>query len=170
MIPLSVISELLDYNYWARDRQYDVCKGLTRRQFNQQFEGSFPSLRQTVTHMALVEWLWLERWHGRSPKKMLGDHDLNTADELQKFMLKLEHDTREFWAGVSDAQMKKTLTYTNFAGEHWSYPLWRTLMHVVNHQSYHRGQVTNYLRLLGAKAPAVDFLVAHDFGFRVKGV
>jgi len=168
VIPLNVISEMLDYNYWARDRQYDACKGLTRRQFNQVTDGSFPSLRQTITHMALVEWLWLERWQGRSPEKMPDDSKLNTADELHTYMQGIEHRTRELFVEVDDQRLRKTLTYTNFAGEHWSYPMWRTVLHLVNHQSYHRGQVTNFLRAMGGKAPMVDFLVAHDVGFRVK--
>ncbi len=168
VIPLNVISELFDYNYWARDRQYDACKGLTRRQFNQQFEGSFPSLRQTLTHMAFAEWLWLERWQGRSPERMPFDHDLNTPEELQKYMQGLEHRTREFFVEVDDQRLRQPLTYNNFAGETWTYPMWRSVLHVINHQSYHRGQVTNYLRALGVKPPMVDYLVAHDLGFRVK--
>lgn len=168
MIPLNVISELFDYNYWARDRQYDVCKGLTRRQFNQPFDGSFPSLRQTIAHMALAEWLWLERWQGRSPEKMPDDSKLNTADELQKYMQEVERRTREFFVEVDEDRLRQSLSYTNFAGERWSYPMWRTVMHLINHQSYHRGQVTNFLRALGSKPPLVDFLAAHDAGFRIK--
>lgn len=168
MIPLNVISELYDYNYWARDQQFSVCRGLTRRQFNQQVDGSFPSIRQTVTHMALVEWVWRERWEGRAPDKMPGDHDLNTAEELQNYMLAEERRMREFLSGLDEPQLAKTISYVNFQGETWSYALWRMLVHLVNHQSYHRGQVTNFLRALGVKPPKVDFLVAHDTGFRVK--
>jgi uncharacterized damage-inducible protein DinB len=36
--------------------------------------------------------------------------------------------------------------------------------HLLNHQSYHRGQVTTQLRLLGVTPPQVDFLVAQDAG------
>lgn len=168
MIPLNVISEMYDYNYWARDRQFDVCKGLTRRQFNHQFDGSFPSLRQTVTHLALVEWVWLERWQGRSPEKMPSDHDLNTPEDLQRYMQDVERRTREFLSGLDEQLLQRTISYTNFQGETWSYSLWRMLVHLVNHQSYHRGQVTNFLRALGVKPPMVDFLAAHDAGFRVK--
>jgi uncharacterized damage-inducible protein DinB len=41
------------------------------------------------------------------------------------------------------------------------------MLHLVIHDSYHRGQVTTLLRQLGARPPAVDFLVAHDKGFNV---
>ena len=38
------------------------------------------------------------------------------------------------------------------------------MIHLLNHQSYHRGQVATLLRQLGLKPPQVDFLVAHDMG------
>jgi uncharacterized damage-inducible protein DinB len=41
------------------------------------------------------------------------------------------------------------------------------IVHLLNHQSYHRGQVTTYLRQLGAQPAKVDFLDAHDMGFRL---
>jgi len=55
----------------------------------------------------------------------------------------------------------------NWKGETWTYLLWLAVFHVLNHQSYHRGQVTMQLRLLGFEPPQVDFLVAHDMGFRL---
>jgi uncharacterized damage-inducible protein DinB len=47
-----------------------------------------------------------------------------------------------------------------------SYPLWRMMMHLINHQSYHRGQVTTLLRQMGIAAPMVDFLYGKDMDYR----
>jgi uncharacterized damage-inducible protein DinB len=47
-------------------------------------------------------------------------------------------------------------------GTPWTYPLWQMLQHLVNHSTYHRGQVTTLLRQLGAGAVATDFLVFID--------
>ena len=44
----------------------------------------------------------------------------------------------------------------------YSYPLWQQMVHVVNHSSYHRGQVTTLLRQLGTEAMSTDFLVYYD--------
>jgi len=69
---------------------------------------------------------------------------------------------REYLNGLEDATLKQPLTYVNFKGERWTYPLGETVFHVVNHQTYHRGQVTTLLRQLGATAPWVDYLVKLD--------
>jgi uncharacterized damage-inducible protein DinB len=39
-------------------------------------------------------------------------------------------------------------------------PLWQMLQHVVNHATYHRGQVTTLLRQLGATPPKSQDLIA----------
>ena len=49
-----------------------------------------------------------------------------------------------------------------------SYPLWQTLFHVVNHQTYHRGQVATLLRQLGTQPSPIDYLLAHDFRFQIQ--
>jgi uncharacterized damage-inducible protein DinB len=36
------------------------------------------------------------------------------------------------------------------------------MVHVVNHSSYHRGQVTTLLRQLGAQPVSTDFLEYYD--------
>lgn len=58
---------LYDYNAWADHRTLEACKELTGEQFTHDLGSSFRSVRDTLLHIMLVEWLWLERWHGRSP-------------------------------------------------------------------------------------------------------
>jgi uncharacterized damage-inducible protein DinB len=69
---------------------------------------------------------------------------------------------------LRDITLVSAVSYTGFTGDTWTYPLWRVLMHLMNHQSYHRGQVTMLLLLLGAEPMPVDLLVADDAGlFRI---
>ncbi len=78
----------------------------------------------------------------------------------------MEREVREYLSGLTEEALKLPLTYLNLKGESWTYPLWKTLFHVVNHQTYHRGQVTTLLRQLGAQPVQIDYLVGHDLDFR----
>jgi len=53
------------------------------------------------------------------------------------------------------------IKYRNTAGTPFEGPLWPMLQHVVNHSSYHRGQIATLLRQLGAKPMATDLIVFH---------
>lgn len=171
MIPVDTLRELFDYNYWARDRQLEACAALTEEQFLRPMGNSFSSVRDTLAHLVAVEWVWLERWLGRSPTRLdSGEYAAErfpTLDAIRDRWATVEGNMRSHLSGLEDSALERPLSYTNFKGERWTYPLWQTLLHVVNHQTYHRGQITTLLRQLGVAAPAVDFLVAQDVGCKV---
>jgi uncharacterized damage-inducible protein DinB len=166
MISLEAMRELFDYNYWARDRQLEACAALTEEQFLRPMGSSFPSVRDTLAHLVAVEWLWLERWQGRAPRALPPPEEFPTLDAIAVRWATVECKMREYLAGLTEEALSIPISYTGFRGNVWTYPLWRMHMHLLNHQSYHRGQVTTLLRQLGAVPAWVDFLVAHDAGLR----
>ena len=166
MISVPVFRELFDYNYWARDRQLEACAVLTPEEFIRPLGNSFPSLRDTLAHLLGAEWLWIERWNGRFPRAMPQGGEFPTISSIEQRWRVVERSMREYLAGLSEAVLARPLTYSNMKGENWTYPLWRMLFHLINHQTYHRGQVTTLLRQLGAEPKQIDFLAAHDMGFQ----
>ncbi len=167
MISPAVLCELFDHNYWARDRQLQVCAAFTEEQFLRPPGGGCPPLRDLLAHLLAVEWLWLERWRGRSPRAMPQAGEWADLAALTNRWRLVERDMRACLAGLTEEALERPISYVNFRGEAWTYPLWRILTHLAIHQGYHRGQVTVALRQLGVQPPAVDFLVAHDMGFRL---
>jgi uncharacterized damage-inducible protein DinB len=165
-ISLSVIKELFDYAYWARDRQLEVCASLTQDQLMRTLGGSFSCLRDTLAHSVNVEWIWLERWNGRIPKAMPQPHEMPTLEAVRERWQEMERGMRTFLAGLDDESLERVITCTGTRGNTWTQPVWRFLMHLLNHQSYHRGQVTTLLRQLGIKPPSVDYLAGLDAGLR----
>jgi uncharacterized damage-inducible protein DinB len=165
MIPLETLNELFDHNYWARDRQLAACASLGAADFVRPMGSSFPSVRDTLAHLVFAEWLWLERWEGRSPRATSLEAELPTLEAIVQRWRAVERNVRRYLPRVSEEALAKPLTYVNSRGETWSYPLWRTMLHLLIHQASHRGQIATLLRQLGVSAPPVDFLVAHDMGF-----
>lgn len=164
MVPLATLHELFAYNYWARDRQLEACAVLTQEQFQRPLANSFSSLWDTLAHLVGAEWVWLERWRGRSPRALPAAEEFPTLPEIAARWRVVEHGMREYLAGLHEDALARPFSYANLQDETWTYPLWRTLLHLINHQTYHRGQVTTLLRQLGAQAVAVDLLVADDMG------
>jgi len=166
MISIEAMRELFDFNYWARDRQMETCAALTEEQLRRPMGGSFPSLRDTLAHLVAVEWLWLERWQGRSPKALPPPEEFPTLAAISVRWATVESNMREYLAGLAEEALLLPMTCTGTRGNVWTYPLWRMHMHLLNHQSYHRGQVTTLLRQLGAVPARIDFLLAYDAGIR----
>ncbi len=172
MIPLDTLRDLFDYNYWARDRQLGACAALNEEQFLRPMGNSFSSVRDTLAHLIFAEWVWLERWLGRSPtpadRQQVAPEKFPTLDSIRERWSALEGNMCSYLARLDERALERPLTYRNWRGEVCTYPLGETIFHVVNHQTYHRGQVTTLLRQLGAEAPAVDYLVMKDEEIRAR--
>jgi uncharacterized damage-inducible protein DinB len=162
MVSLETLCELYDYSFWARGQQLAVCAALSEEQWIRPLGSSFDTLRDTLKHLIGADWVWLERFNGRSPRNVPWINDTQTLEKIQQRWLNIEQDLRAYLATLKLATLNSPLTYQNFKGETWSYPLWKCLVHLLNHETYHRGQVTMALRQLGAIPPPIDFLVYCD--------
>jgi uncharacterized damage-inducible protein DinB len=164
MVSLETIRELFAYNYWARDRQLDACAKLTPEQFVQPMGNSFSSLRDTLAHLIAAEWAWKERWLGRPPEKFPDAQNYPDLAAIREAWVPVEKDVRDYLAGVNEETIASRFTFIRTNGESFSYPLWRSMLHIANHQTYHRGQVTMFLRQFGVEPPGLDLALADYLG------
>lgn len=159
---LSYFRELYSYNRWANSKTLAAASNLDPDQFRRPLGSSFSSVRDTLAHILGGEWIWLERWNGRSPKGLLSVADLPDLGAIYARWKQVEEDQNRFLHKLGEPELEKSISYVNQRGETWIYPLWQQMAHVVNHSTYHRGQAATLLRQLGAKAPMTDFLFYYD--------
>jgi uncharacterized damage-inducible protein DinB len=174
---LDDIQTLYAYNRWANQRLFSALEKLSEQQFPAEVQSSFPSVRETVFHILFAEWLWLKRWQGTSPRATGSNpnvtsttwnslspggtpaaHELTTVAELKSFGDSIERERQQFLNTLSDAALDAPLAFKDMAGNPYSEPLGQLLQHLVNHGTYHRGQVTTMLRQAGAETVALDML------------
>jgi uncharacterized damage-inducible protein DinB len=153
---------LFDYNRWANVRVLDAASKLTTEQYTRDLSSSFRSAQDTLTHIIAAEWVWLRRWKGTSPKTLFDPAEFPNLEALRVKWAEIEHEQMEFVNNITDDSLATMITYVNIKGETWTYPLWQMMQHLVNHSTYHRGQVATMLRQLGAEPAATDFLLFFD--------
>ena len=159
---LDAIRELYDYNHWANQRVLSAMTPLTDDMFTRNMGNSFVSLRDTLAHILGAEWIWLERWLERSPKALLSASEFPTLQALERRWAAVRLDQNQYIQTLVPDRLNDDVSYTNTRGERYSYALWRQMLHVLNHSSYHRGQVTTLLRQMGAEPASTDLLVYYD--------
>jgi uncharacterized damage-inducible protein DinB len=153
------LKTLLDFHYWARDRVFEATAALTPDQYTRDLGGSFKSVRDTLVHLYSAEWAWYQRWQGISPTAVLRFDDYPNLEILREAWTSHEQKVRIYLDSLGDADVTRVINYRLFSGQTGASPFWQMLQHMVNHGSYHRGQVTTMLRQLGAKPPAsVDMI------------
>ena len=150
---------LLDYHYWARDRLLDALEPLTADQLTRDMGNSFKSIHETVAHVYAAEWAWHERWHGHSPTALLPSDQFPDLASIRRTWSELEAKMRGFVDSLGEDGGSRVIDYKLLSGQAGSSPIGQMLQHVVNHASYHRGQVTTMLRQLGVQpAKSMDMI------------
>jgi uncharacterized damage-inducible protein DinB len=144
---------LIDYNYWARDRVLDAVSQITPEQFLRPMGNSFSSVRDTVAHICAAERVWIARLKGEPPQGLLQPERLPDVVAARKEWAELEGAMRERLATLGPEAMQRTIEYQDLRGNHQSDALWQILQHLVNHGTYHRGQITTMLRQMDAAPP-----------------
>jgi uncharacterized damage-inducible protein DinB len=149
---------LYDFNSWANGRILEACSALSAEQFTRNLNNSFPSVRDTLFHICGAEWIWLERWHGRSPTSIPSAADCPNLEAVRRRSAEVEHDLSDYVASLTPEDLQRVMNFKTLAGVSYSQPLWQCLQHVANHSTYHRGQVATMLRQLGAKPVSTDMI------------
>jgi uncharacterized damage-inducible protein DinB len=150
----------LKYSQWASERCIEAVRPLTIEEQNRHLYTSYKSVLGTLVHIYHADRIWLSRLCG-SPRFTLADLDeVFTLDSLREAWGKIHEDFQKWAGALADEAVDGTLKYVNLAGQHYELPVWQVILHVVNHATYHRGQVTTLLRQLN-HIPAVTDLSAY---------
>ena len=152
------IRTLFDYNTWANHRSLEAASALTDEQFTRPLGSSFSSVRDTLAHICGGEWVWLERFHGRTPTAMPDIKQFATLAALREHWHPQEQDLLAFVRGLTQEDLEGILEYKTMKFGIYRNPLFQALQHLANHGTYHRGQVTTLLRQLGAQPVPTDLM------------
>ena len=153
------IQTLYKFNEWANNRFVQVIKGLSEEQFSSEIKSSFSSIRDTLGHIVGAEWIWLRRWLGENPSSLPDWLDKPDLETLLNKLSEVESERKNFLGGPNDESLQKIISYRNLKGEPHKRILQNLFQHVVNHSTYHRGQLTTLLRQLDSIPPATDFVL-----------
>jgi len=156
------LRSLFGFNAWANRRVLDACAALTPEEFTKPAPSSFPTVRDTLQHIMGVEWLYLERLHDRYPTELLPGERFDSVARFEARWEGIKKGLEDYVRSPDLGDPERIIEYRNMKGQHFRYPLRAVLQHVVNHSTYHRGQVATQLRELGMKPLSTDLLRYFD--------
>lgn len=155
------MEDLFAYDRWANRRVLDACAALPDEAVRRDMDSSFPSVLATLEHVLSSEWIWLERWNGRSPLAAPDAWDLSTLVRIREEWARVENAQAAFLRSLTDDGLSDPVEYRNTRGQQFTAPLGQLMRHMVNHSTYHRGQIATMLRQLGHAPPATDLVLYH---------
>jgi len=160
---LTDIKQLFDYTEWANDLAIDAAAKLPDESLRRNVGISHNSIFGTLLHMAGAEWIWLERWNGRSPAKAQAWARWTTESCADLTALKERWndviDRRaQYVSELEESRLAAELPFKLLSGDPSSMRLVDQMQHVANHSTMHRGQIVGMIRQLGIEPPSTDLL------------
>jgi len=149
---------LYEFNAWANRRMLGAVEAVEPEEFLRPMGSSFCSLRDTAAHIYGGEWVWLERFQGRSPASLPDAAEFQDVASLRERWTELEGRLLGFVGSLTEDDLNRVMEYKTLKFGVYRNPVWQSMQHVVNHGTYHRGQVTTLLRQLGAGPVLTDLM------------
>ncbi len=155
-----LLQQLASYNVWATRRIGDVILTLPEEKCNQELPGSFPTIFKTVLHCWDAEAVWWQRVKLQEHTIAPSTHFNGTMKDAVNGLLHQSKQWEEWVHQVPERMLDHVFQYYNNKKESFKQPVSQIIIHVINHSTYHRGQMITQLHQLGVeKLPATDFVV-----------
>ena len=145
------------FNSWATNRIFNAVAELPQEDYVRDMKSSHGSIHGTLLHMVAAEQIWLSRWRqapGITPPVV----QAATLASLRTAWEKVGYETAKFLGTMSDKKLQGTFTMTTAKGETFTHLYAQAFQHVVDHSTYHRGQVVTMLRQLGRVPPSTGMI------------
>lgn len=134
------------YNVWANKRIAEILRKVEPDLLDAPVVSSFPTLRKTVYHIWDAEYIWLKRLEGESisywpSEKLTSETPIDGFLKVSDMLLNIVKYNDDNW-------LNEICEYSNMRGDKFVQPRFQVLMHVLNHSTFHRGQLVTMLRNL----------------------
>jgi uncharacterized damage-inducible protein DinB len=152
------IRKLFAYNAWATNRMFDALARIPETDYKRNLKSSHGSLHGTASHMVAAEKIWLSRLVKKPETALLTEQDAPSLQSLKKTWEDIAARTARFLSKLEDSSLEIITEYVTTEGKKFTNSLVQILQHVINHSSYHRGQVAGMMRQVGAEPVNTDLI------------
>lgn len=150
----------LSYNEWANKRICGTARELTDEKWEVEIISSFSSVRKTLLHMLDAQIVWLNRLNSIDVTQWPSTGYTGSNDEIIQMFTEQSAQFAAYFKEKNDAYLVSSCVYNDFKGNPHTTMISDIVQHVINHSTFHRGQLVTMLRQLCLdKIPSTDYIV-----------
>ena len=150
-------TSLFAFNRWANAKMLDACRKLTPEQYAAEPVPGWGSVRSTVYHIVIVTDGWLRTLADDPDQSFTPESEVQTVDDAAR-VLERAYRTLDVVLPTLSPEKLATPRTLSRRGRTAVLPPWVVLRHVVNHTTYHRGQVASKLKRFGVQQAETDLV------------
>jgi uncharacterized damage-inducible protein DinB len=146
------------YHAWMNEKTYDLCAQLSDERRREDRRAFFGSVHGTLAHLLYGDLAWFGRFKDGKPRITRPDDYVAVPfAELRRVRRALDGEIGEWTATIDAAWLAAPFRYRSMTtGQENEKPAWLLVMHMFNHQTHHRGQLTTLLTQFGLDIGVTD--------------
>jgi len=145
--------QFFKYHIWATEKQLNYVEDSLPELYTEKIDSVFSSIQEAFEHIYTIDNLWFSRMQ-ENIKTTKNVNFLTIAEAKEKF--RALHQVMLSYLQAVDAGNR--VAYKNSTGESFENTVHDIFIHVVNHGTYHRGNITAMIRSMGHKSISTDFI------------
>lgn len=152
------VRSLFAYNSWANHRVFESLAGIPQDIYAKDLKASHAGIHGTLTHIVAAEKIWLSRLTGKPESSLLKAQEVPSLAALKQIWEDVASRTARFLAKLDDATLASSFDFAGAEGKKYSQTYLQALQHLLNHSTYHRGQIAILMRQVGVQPIGTDLI------------
>jgi uncharacterized damage-inducible protein DinB len=145
------------YQRWMNGRVYARCANLSDAERKADRGAFFRSIHGTLNHLLYGDLNWFGRFKdGRSRAEDRNALLHERFEDMRAARVALDAEMKDWAESLSQAWLDAPFDYRSSAGAARRYPAWMLVLHMFNHQTHHRGQLTTLMTQAGLDVGDTD--------------
>jgi len=155
------VLEMYNYHAWANGVIIDRLNELPEHVYHKEIQSGFSSVSKVLSHIYLTDYAWFDIISGKSMDEAMASSselkeevEKKSIEEMKKTFMDLYERNK---ALLSTVDMEKVMVVDNSYAGSLETTISESVLHVVTHGSYHRGNIATMLRQMGHTSVMQDF-------------
>lgn len=151
------LQAMFDFVRWGDQQMLAASRSVPDEAYYKEQQISIGSIHKLLVHCMAAEWIWLSRWRGDSPTRLENHEDYPSRDVLMQRWPLVHSAMTDFLGTQSPKSLARDIQYRNTRGELFALPLADLMLHVIDHATYHRGQLNTMIKRAGGQTVNISY-------------
>ncbi|ASP25696.1 MULTISPECIES: DinB family protein [Bacillus] len=158
---MSDILKLYHYHRWANEQVIQHLKTLPAVSLQQKLKSVFPTVNAVLVHIYRADYIWLHVLYGETFEQIVSQFDQfekldGDFEAIEHRMTELDKEFSEFLKEMENPEGPISISHPRLGTLQTTYA--DVIRHVVNHGTYHRGNIIAMLHQMGYKGVPTDYI------------
>jgi uncharacterized damage-inducible protein DinB len=160
MTDSEILTTMAHYNQWANRELFAAVRTLPESEVSKQRPSLFKTILNTLNHPLVTDRMWWAHMHKQPhTHKAVNELLYDDFEKLAAARTEIDRDLIGYVGGLSENDADEEIDFTLLSGTKGRMNRRMILMHIFNHNTYHRGFVVETFCQVPAALPLIDLPV-----------